>query len=101
MKIFSSHQNSDLNLLIDILDVGDADANIDSGSVFARQWWWHQELLVPGIHPSLQEEQNLLDCKNVQEYNELCKKGNISKKSSNMNQPFYSRSHLTCQDSRF
>ena len=63
MKIFSSHQNADLNLLINILDVGDADANVDSGSVFARQRRWHQELLVPGIHPSLQEEQNFLDCK--------------------------------------
>ena len=80
MKIFSSPENSDLNLLIDILDVSDADANVDSGSVFARQWWWHQELLVPGIHPSLQEETKFVTLQGDQECNEPCKrKGNISK----------------------
>ena len=41
------------HLLIDIHDVGDTDANIDPGSVFTRNRWRHQELLVPRLHPSL------------------------------------------------
>ena len=41
------------NLLIDIHDVGNAEANINFCSILARNWWWNQELLVPIIIPGL------------------------------------------------
>ena len=41
------------NLLIDIHDVGHAEADINFCSILARNWWWNQELLVPIIIPGL------------------------------------------------
>ena len=41
------------NLLVDVHDVGHAEADIDFGSILARYWGWHQELLVPIMVPGL------------------------------------------------